>query len=103
MAPIPAPVEVEQVAVAPGDFMGFGGTTGGGGSRAQGETPLAHTLVAGDEGMEYLVGGTRKEFDVCVYPLKSKILPRDIGGARALGEYGALYDVPVAVAAEKPK
>ncbi|CAK9784804.1 hypothetical protein CC85DRAFT_78239 [Cutaneotrichosporon oleaginosum] len=104
MAPLPGAVEVREVEVGPGDFAGFPGAVAGTG-RAQGETPLAHTFVAGTEGMDYLVGGTRNAFDVCVYPLKGKTLLRDVvGGARAIADYGALHDVPAAaMAAEQPK
>lgn len=71
MANVPHPAPVEEHDVAPGDFMGFPGGPGGKGPRAVGPggVPWAHTFVAGPEGLEYLVGGTRKEFDVCIYPL----------------------------------
>jgi uncharacterized cupin superfamily protein len=68
LSPLPEPAQVHEVAVGPGDFAGFPGAPGGAG-RAQGEAPLAHTFVAGDEGMDYLAGGNRPDFDVCVYPL----------------------------------
>lgn len=51
---------IEEYAVAAGDFVGFPGGYG---------RQYAHTMVAGPEGMEYLVGGTRGPLDLCTYPL----------------------------------
>lgn len=68
LSPLPTAPELHEVAVGPGDFAGFPGAPGGA-DRAQGAAPLAHTFVAGDEGMDYLAGGNRPAFDVCVYPL----------------------------------
>lgn len=71
MANLPHTAPTEQRDVAPGDFIGFPGGPGGTGPNAVGPNgvPWAHELVAGPEGLEYLVGGTRKDFDVCIYPL----------------------------------
>lgn len=55
-----ANLEVTETAVGPGDFAGFPG-----GVEA---SKWAHSLKAGDEGMEYLMGGTRDTIDVCSYP-----------------------------------
>lgn len=71
MANVTTVPEIEEHDVAAGDFAGFPGGPGGTGPNAVGPNgmPWAHTFVAGPEGLEYLVGGTRKEFDVCIYPL----------------------------------
>ncbi|KAH8822568.1 hypothetical protein DL96DRAFT_296332 [Flagelloscypha sp. PMI_526] len=47
-----------------GDFVGFGA----------GEPTKAHSLIAGDEEMEYLCGGTRAQVDICRYPEAKKVL-----------------------------
>lgn len=55
---------IEELDVGPGDFVGFKGRP------STLEDPAwAHSMRAGSAGMEYLVGGTRKEMDLCVYPL----------------------------------
>ena len=47
--------------ISAGDFAGFmGGVKAG---------KYAHSLVAGEEGMTYLMGGTRKTVDICSYPM----------------------------------
>jgi len=51
---------IDEYAVGPGDFIGFPGGYG---------RHYAHTMVAGAEGVEYLVGGTREPLDICTYPL----------------------------------
>ncbi|KAK6907874.1 hypothetical protein I203_101875 [Kwoniella mangroviensis CBS 8507] len=51
---------VEEHQIASGDFMGFQG-----GILA---SKFAHSLRAGPEGLEYLMGGTRERVDVCCYP-----------------------------------
>ncbi|WVQ65458.1 uncharacterized protein L199_003634 [Kwoniella botswanensis] len=51
---------VKEHQIASGDFMGFQG-----GILA---SKFAHSLRAGPEGLEYLMGGTRERVDVCCYP-----------------------------------
>ncbi|WWC88308.1 uncharacterized protein L201_003216 [Kwoniella dendrophila CBS 6074] len=53
-------VDIEEREVSPGDFIGFQGGTKAG--------KYAHGLKAGSKGLEYLMGGTRKDFDICCYP-----------------------------------
>ncbi|OCF37324.1 hypothetical protein I316_01233 [Kwoniella heveanensis BCC8398] len=55
---------IEEREISAGDFMGFQG--GIGASR------FAHGLKAGDEGIEYLMGGTRERIDICCYPDSSR-------------------------------
>lgn len=57
---LPHTAPVEEYEVGPGDFIGFPGGHG---------PQYAHTMVAGPEGVEYLVGGTRDALDLCTYPL----------------------------------
>lgn len=57
---VPHTSPAEEHPVSKGDFIGFPGGLG---------AQFAHTMVAGKEGVEYLVGGTRSAFDMCVYPL----------------------------------
>lgn len=64
MIPTTSVPQITEHEVSPGDFMGFKGMT-----VTPGQPAHAHSLRAGPEGMEYLVGGTRKELDVCVYPM----------------------------------
>jgi uncharacterized cupin superfamily protein len=56
---LPHKAPEESYTVGPGDFMGFPGGIG---------DNYAHTMVAGPEGVEYLVGGTRNALDMCTYP-----------------------------------
>ncbi|WVF69085.1 hypothetical protein IAT40_003859 [Kwoniella sp. CBS 6097] len=51
---------VEEREISGGDFMGFQGGIGA--------SQFAHGLKAGDEGIEYLMGGTRERIDICCYP-----------------------------------
>lgn len=50
--------KIEEHVLAPGDFVGL-------------PVPQqwAHTLVAGKDGIEYLVGANNYDADVCQYPL----------------------------------
>ncbi|KAF8206309.1 cupin 2 conserved barrel domain protein [Mycena galopus ATCC 62051] len=55
--------EGEDTTVTAGDFVGFAAAI-----------RRPHTFRAGEEGMEYLVGGSREPVDVCHYPLIGKTL-----------------------------
>ncbi|RSH90749.1 hypothetical protein EHS25_009924 [Saitozyma podzolica] len=55
-----SPDAIEHVPVKQGDFVGFqAGPMAG---------RYAHSMKAGIEGLEYLMGGDRGEVDVCCYP-----------------------------------
>lgn len=58
---VPHTLPIEEHTVSEGDFLGFPGGAGG--------AHFAHTMIAGPEGVKYLVGGTRSPLDVCTYPL----------------------------------
>ncbi|KAJ7678918.1 hypothetical protein DFH06DRAFT_1165214 [Mycena polygramma] len=55
--------EGEDTGVAAGDFIGFA---------AAARRP--HAFQAGEDGMEYLTGGSREPVDMCHYPLIGKAL-----------------------------
>ncbi|KAJ7227294.1 cupin domain-containing protein [Mycena pura] len=61
--------ECEDIAVSAGDFAGF--TTA---------SRQPHAFRAGEEGMEYLIGGNREPVDICHYPLIGKALVINRGG-----------------------
>jgi uncharacterized cupin superfamily protein len=42
-------------------------------------TRIAHSLLAGDEGLTYLAYGTRDTNDVCYYPRSNKVFLRGVG------------------------
>ena len=51
---------IQHVHVKQGDFVGFqAGPMAG---------RYAHSMKAGEAGLEYLMGGERREVDVCCYP-----------------------------------
>ncbi len=54
-------MKVEEVIMKAGDFVGFQG--------GEGAARWAHGLRAGEDGVEYLCGGTREKLDICNYPL----------------------------------
>jgi hypothetical protein len=57
--PLP-PDAIQRVPVKQGDFVGFrAGPMAG---------RYAHSMKAGNGGLEYLMGGERREVDVCCYP-----------------------------------
>ncbi len=70
----------EQVAVGPGDFLGFSAPS------------LPHAMRNPfDEDLVYLMGGERRSFDVCDYPRLKKRLFR-VEGKRQLVDWGNLYE-----------
>ncbi|WRT66724.1 uncharacterized protein IL334_003687 [Kwoniella shivajii] len=57
---IPGEIEIEERDVSQGDFIGFqGGVIA---------SKYAHGLKASNQGIEYLMGGTREKLDICIYP-----------------------------------
>jgi uncharacterized cupin superfamily protein len=42
-------------------------------------TRIAHSIVAGDEGITYLAYGTREPNDICYYPRSNTIAFRGVG------------------------
>ena len=44
-----------------------------------GGTRIAHSIVAGDGGITYLVYGTREPNDICYYPRSNKVYFRGVG------------------------
>ncbi|WVQ73527.1 hypothetical protein IAR50_003101 [Cryptococcus sp. DSM 104548] len=58
--PSPASLPREELAVGPGDFIGLEGGTGA--------SRYSHSMIAGPEGLEYLVGGVRTSPNICAYP-----------------------------------
>ncbi|WVO13338.1 hypothetical protein L204_100953 [Cryptococcus depauperatus] len=53
-------LETEEREVGPGDFIGF--------EQGLEASKYSHSLKAGNEGLEYLVGGVKSQIDVCSYP-----------------------------------
>ena len=42
-------------------------------------TRIAHSIVAGSEGITYLAYGTREPNDICYYPRSNKVYFRGVG------------------------
>ena len=53
----------------------------------------AHGLRAGPDGVEYLMGGTREKFDICVYPRLGKARIADERFSN--GKEDAMAELPV--------
>ncbi len=68
--------------VSVGDFMGFC------------QQSLPHSLRnSGDEDLVYLMGGSRREFDICDYPRINRRLYR-VKGEKSYVDMEHLHDVP---------
>ncbi len=70
----------EKVEVRPGDFLGFSAPS------------LPHTMTNPfDEDLVYLMGGERRNFDICDYPRLKKRLFR-VEGKRQLVDWANMYE-----------
>lgn len=63
--------EVKEETIHKGDFIAFPAASG-----------VGHHIATGEEGVAYLVSGTRATVDVCSYPLEGKKLVVDRSGNR---------------------
>lgn len=72
-----AEVVLEETQLKAGDFAGF--------PAGHASKRWAHALRAGNEGVEYLLGGDRKPLDVITYPTRGQTLVwHDESGAETL-------------------